>query len=524
MGKVRNILFIMCDQLRADYLSCYGHPTLETPNLDRLASRGVLFSRAYTQAPVCGPSRMSFYTGRYSYAHGSSWNFVSLNVGIPTLGDYLRPEGLRSVLVGKTHMAPDVEGMKRLGVDPNSSLGILNAQCGFEPYERDDGLHPDKIVSPDLAYNKYLRDQGYDSDNPWHEYANSAEGDDGELLSGWNMRNAQRPARVKEEHSETPYMTDRAIEFMEDAGDDPWCLHLSYIKPHWPYIVPAPYHDMYSANQCLPVNKSPIELEDPHPVYAAYMNHVESQTFARDEVVQTVVPTYMGLVKQIDDNLGRLFEYLEKAGRMDDTLIVFTSDHGDFLGDHWLGEKELFYESSTRIPMIVYDPDPAADAARGSIDDRFVEAIDLVPTFIDAVGGSVPDHMLEGRSLLPLLRGESVANWRDAVFSEIDYAFYGARGELSLDPYDCRVFMVRTDRWKYIHHRRFRPQLFDMVNDPQEFIDLGDDPTMDAVMEEMKGRLFDWFTDMKTRTTISDEMVRKRTGLGRQKGIIIGEW
>jgi hypothetical protein len=143
VARVRNVLFIMCDQLRYDHLSCYGHPTLHTPNLDaaRLARRD-LFDRAYVQSPVCGPSRMSYYTGRYMHAHGASWNFVPLKVGEMTIGDHLRPLGVRSVLVGKTHMRADLAGMARLGIDPDSQIGVRIAECGFDPYERDDGIHP----------------------------------------------------------------------------------------------------------------------------------------------------------------------------------------------------------------------------------------------------------------------------------------------------------------------------------------------------------------------------------------------
>src|SRR5690606_20809382 len=129
-------------------------------------------------------------------------------------------------------------------------------------------------------------------------------------------------------------------------------------------------------------------------------------------VREAVVPTYMGLVRQLDDHLGRLFAFLDEEGRMADTLIVLTSDHGDYLGDHWLGEKELFHEESVRIPMIVFHPGAEADATRGKRDGRLVEAIDLLPTFLDAVGGPAHPHRLEGRSLVPLLCGEK-ASWRD---------------------------------------------------------------------------------------------------------------
>ena len=523
MGKVRNILFIMADQLRADYLSCTGPPSLETPHLDALAARGVQFSRAYTQSPICGPSRMSFYTGRYMFTHGSNWNNVPLKLGELTLGDYLRPLGVRTVLIGKTHFRADVAEMTRLGLDPKSQDSVLMSQCGFEPFERDDGLHTSVGYDPNLAYNVWLREHGYDSENPWHDFANSAESPVGEILSGWHMRNAKFPTRVKEEHSETAYMTDRAIDFIEEAGDEPWCAHLSYIKPHWPYMAPAPYHEMYGANHILPAHRSAAEREAPHPVVAAFMRHEESENFQREEVRLNVIPTYMGLIKQIDDHIGRLFSSLEAQGRMDDTMIVFTSDHGDYLGDHWLGEKELFHEASVRIPMIVYDPDPAADSTRGAVDDRLVEAIDLVPTFVEALDGEVQRHRMEGRSLKPLLHDDA-KDWRDAVFSEGDYAWRHARLYLDLPPEETRSFMVRTADWKYIHSENFRPQLFDLNEDPDELVDLGESAAHDAIRDEMHERLFAWMRKRRLRTTMSDEQVASITGTGKQRGYFIGVW
>ena len=132
MTKIKNILFIMADQLRWDYLSCYGHPHLDTPNIDKLASKGLRFDRAYVQSPVCGPSRASTYTGRTVFSHGATWNRVPLPLGELTLGDYLRPQGVTTAVVGKTHMVPDREGMARLGVEAGGDIGIKVSQPGFD--------------------------------------------------------------------------------------------------------------------------------------------------------------------------------------------------------------------------------------------------------------------------------------------------------------------------------------------------------------------------------------------------------
>lgn len=527
MSTVKNILFVMADQLRWDFLSCYGHPHLDTPNIDKLAARGVRFDRAYVQSPVCGPSRASCYTGRTVFSHGSTWNRVPLPIGELTLGDYLRPAGVTTAVVGKTHMAPDTEGMARLGLNNSTDIGIKIGQPGFDPYERDDGLHPTPILRKrgrDIKYNTWLNEQGYEGENPWNDYANSAESEDGELLSGWYLKNSNLPARVKEEHSETAYMTNRAMEFIEGQGDTPWLCHLSFIKPHWPYIAPAPYHDMYGPETWLPIHRDPSELDEPNPVYEAFTKIRASEAFSRQGVRETVMPAYMGLIKQIDDHLGRLFDWLEETGRTGDTMIVVTSDHGDYLGDHWMGEKELFHECSVRVPLIVYDPRPEADATRGTASMAPVEAIDLVPTFVEAVGEAPAYHRLEGRSLAPLLHGETPKDWRDAVFSEIDYAFHGAREALGTGLDDSRGYMIRTEQWKYVHFIGYPPQLFDLRNDPDEFRDLGRDPDYAETLDHMHRRLLDRLTARKNRVALTPDAAKAMTNKEDKEGILIGFW
>ena len=524
MRRTRNVLFVMSDQLRYDYLSCMGHPSLATPHIDALAARGVLFTHAFCNAPVCGPSRMSFYTGRYAFSHGATYNNFPLRADESTLGDYMRPLGLRTAVVGKTHMQANPAGMRRLGIDPASPRGILIGECGFEPFERDDGLHPDEALDPDLRYNRYLRGLGYDSPNPWHDFANSAEGGDGSVLSGWQMRHASRPARVAEEHSETAYMTDRAMAFIEAAGDEPWCLHLSYIKPHWPYVAPAPYHDMFGPDAVMDPVRDERERADPNPVVAAFMDHGESVAFSRDEVRATVIPAYMGLVKQLDDHVGRLVAFLSDRGLLDDTTIAFTSDHGDYLGDHWLGEKELFHEQSVRIPLIVVDPGSHADATRGTRSNLPAESVDLIPTFLEALGAEIPDERLEGRSLMPAIRGETAEGWRDAVFAECDFSVRPARLALGASPPESRGFMVRTDGWKYVEWLCAPPQLFDLDADPEEYRDLGRDPGYGKIREEMRGRLLDWTLHRRLRPELSDAAVARRTGKAQERGFRFGEW
>lgn len=515
-----NVLFIMADQLRWDHLGCSGHPYLRTPNLDALARRGVRFANAFVNSGVCGPSRMSYYTGRYPISHGATWNRVPLSIGEVTLGEYLKGHGRTLALAGKTHVMPDHEGLARLAIDGQTELGTFLERGGFVEIDRYDGHH---APGDESGYPAFLRDHGYASADPWTDYVIAGVDADGTIRSGWHMRNVHLPARVKEEHSETAYMTDQAIRFMRQQGSRPWVLHLSYVKPHWPYMAPAPYHAMYTAEQCLPVVRSPAELDHAHPVLAAYRQQEECVSFQHDDCIRTVRPAYQGLITQLDDHLGRLFDAMERQGLMKDTLVVFTSDHGDFLGDHWLGEKELFYDTVQKVPFIVMDPRPQADKTRGTVDTRFVEGVDVVPTVLDWLGLPGASHRIEGRSLLPLLDGGTPA-WRDLVYSELDYGFRQARVLRGKTPQQARAFSIRTDRWRYVYWLDEPEQLFDLQADPQELHDLGRDAAREPVRASLRDRLLDFLARRKHRTTVSDAFVEQRTNQYKKAGVFFGQW
>ena len=529
--RARNILFIMFDQLRFDYLSCTGHPHLQTPHLDALAAKGVRFSHCYVQSPICGASRMSYYTGRYVHSHGAAWNNFPLKVGELTLGDHLRDRGMDSWLIGKTHMQVDEAGMDRLGISRDGVIGARVAECGFDVFLRDDGLWgegPDGFYdSKRSPYNEYLKGQGYSAENPWQHNANAGRDADGSIASGWFLRHADKAATIAEEDSETPWLTGQAINFIKQQDADrsrPWMCHLSYIKPHWPYIVPAPYHNMYGADQIKPVLRSEAELKGTHPVYRQFMQNEIGRTFSTPGVREKVIPAYMGLIKQADDQMGRLFTWLEKSGHMQDTMIVVTSDHGDYLGDHWLGEKDLFHDPSVRVPLIIYDPSSDADGTRGTVCDALVESIDLAATFTDLADNSVPDHVLEGRSLMPFLHGKPPDSWRRFAVSEYDYSATPEVTALKVDPKQARLFMLVDKDWKFIFaDGGFRPLLFNLAEDPDELTDLGANPAYSKVIDMFLSRLSEWARRPSQRTTVNDEtLISMRDHGPEHVGIFIG--
>jgi len=457
-------------------------------------------------------------------SHGSSSNFAPLRVGEKNIGHHLNPLGMRTVLVGKTHMVADKEGMQRLGVDEDSAIGVHHAQAGFEPYERDDGVHPDSKVNPKLPYNNYLKSQGYTEDhNPWHWAANSVETENG-IRSGFFNDQVDLPARVSDEASETPYMTRRAIDFLDqDDGETPWLLHLSYIKPHWPYVAPAPYNDMYSAKDVIPAVKSEAELKDPNQLMGHFMDRVAGKTFGEDTAREKVIPVYMGLITQIDDQLGVLFDYMDENGLLDNTMIVFTSDHGDYLGDHWMGDKDYFHDQAVKIPLIVVDPSEKANKTRGTVDNSMVELIDLVPTFVDYCGGDVAANILDGLSLMPKIQGQETS-WRKWAISEYDYSCQVFRPETGRMPLDCRSYMIANEEWKYIYAPGFPPVLFDLLNDPDELNDLGRNPSYENIRQLMFNKLADWSLQYRQRETWSEEHNIKMTGMEEQLGVLIGYW
>lgn len=428
-------------------------------------------------------------------------------------------------VVGKTHVAVDRRGLERVGGNAATMSGRHTAQGGFEPYWRDDGVWSGASVPEDNAYANYLRAHGYGAANPWHDWANSARGPSGDILSGWEMRWAHLPAAVPELHSETAYTTRRGMEFIDECGERPWCLHLSYIKPHWPYVAPDPYHRLYSADDVPQASRSERARQTPHPVLQGFQSQAASRNFSDDAKRQHVVPAYMGLVKQLDDQLGCLWEFMGRRELWKSTLVVFCSDHGDYLGDHWLGEKELFHDAIVAVPMIVAHPGSAARC--GAIEDELVETIDLLPTFIEALGGLPPWHQLEGRSLLPLLLTDesSSSARREFVVSEGDYSFRSYVRVATGQPVDaCRMFMLRSKDWKCIHYENLRPQLFHMRNDPAELVDLGADPALSAVREQHAQMLFTWLRRRQIHPTVSHREMDECTAHEARAGTRIGVW
>ena len=234
-------------------------------------------------------------------------------------------------------------------------------------------------------------------------------------------------------------------------------------------------------------------------------------------------------MKQIDDHLGRLFDEMGRMGRLDDTMIVFCSDHGDYMGDHWMGEKDWLHEEVVRTPMIVVDPRRAADGSRGSVSSELVEAIDLVPTFIESLGGDLTasKQWVEGESLQPTLHGTGRVS-RDAAVSEADFGFLEMANHLpdSARGRGLRATMLRSDRFKYILSEVGPNLLYDLDEDPSELHDRIADPGLAAVRADMHEQLFEWFRHRKHDPSYPDSFIDRCSSPGgtAKRGIKIGYW
>lgn len=488
MQRPRNILFITGDQWRAECLSALAHPVVRTPNLDALAADGVLFTQHYAQASPCGPSRACLLTGMYLQNHRSCVNGTPLDARFTNLALEVRRAGFDPALIGYTDTSLDPRGR-----DPRDPA--LGSYEGMLP-----GFTPILILPEDPApWLAWLRRLGYDApvhtgDESWRQVADHPD--------AARRGPTYAPAVYKAGHSETAFVTDRAIDYIDAQGDTPWFLHLTYVRPHPPWVAPAPYHDLYSPEAvAAPVRAASLAAEArQHPYLAWHLEHGGKTADLPEAHLRQARATYYGLMTEVDDNIGRLLDFLRRSGRYDDTLIVFTSDHGEMLGDHWLFGKDGYFDPAYHVPLIVRAP----GAARGRRVDAFTESIDVMPTLLRAVGAAVPVQC-DGVSLLPWLAGETPGGWRAEVHWEFDFRDVpGAAPEralgLRLDA--CALNVIRDRRYKYVHFAGLPPLFFDLNDDPGELVDLAGDPALASAMLRYAQKMLSWrmLNDERTLT------------------------
>ena len=492
-SKPLNVLFITADQWRGECLSALGHPCLKTPHLDSLAADGVLFDRHFSQATPCSPGRASLYAGLYMHNHRSVSNGVPLDRRFTNIALEARKAGYDPALFGYTDISADPRGL------PPEDPRLHHAEGGLLP-----GMVP-VIWAPDesLPWRAFLKERGYQFDTdsalgPMEPVAG--------LAAAEHRGLTYPPTRFTAEDSHPAFLTDGLLKYLGMRTNDTWFAHISYLAPHPPFIAPEPYHDMYSpADVPAPIRAATVEDEAAqHPYLAHHLYHqrgtdirvgfnaTQNIHLSVHDIAQARA-TYYGMMSQVDAQIGRLIAFLKEHELYDRTLIVFTSDHGEQLGDHWQFAKYGYFDQSFYIPLILRDPRPIADPGRGQRVHDFTENVDVMPSILDCLERPVPAQC-DGESLLPFLIGQPPANWRQEAHWELDFRYFGEPGEpiLGLRPDQCALNVLRGERYKYIHFTALPPLLFDLRDDPGEFINRAADPAYHEVLVDCVQKLLSW--------------------------------
>jgi len=484
------ILFIVIDQLRADCVQGALADAISLPNLQALMAEGVTFSKHYSVTVPCGPARASLLTGLYAMNHRSVRNGAPLDATLDTLPKELRKAGLEPLLFGYTDTSADPRGLS--ANDP-----ALTSYEGVMP-----GFKELLVMQWDTSYPwvASLIAKGYSL--PAFDHAHLYH-----PVSPESARPAAitDPAPYRAEDSDTAFLTDQAIAALSLRQREPWCAHVNYIRPHPPFVAPAPYNAMY-VRDALPKPVAAPSVSDEravHPIIDATFAKPDRPSLVTGfdlpwdamtaDQVQDVRAVYLGLVTEVDAAIGRLVESLKTSGQYDDTLIVVTADHGEMLGDHWLWEKTCFYDPAFHVPLIILDPRRRETA--GQVVETFTESIDIAPTLLDWLGKEAPLGF-DGRSLLPFLDGRSPESWRDHVFAELDLGDPERptcyQEHLGLSMNRCNLSILREKRLKYVHvNGDLPPLLFDMIDDPGETRNLAGDPAYAPEILRLARRMID---------------------------------
>lgn len=467
------------DQWRAECLSAAGHPIVETPNLDRLAEQGVRFTHHFANCAPCGPSRASLLTGQYLMNHRSGLNGTPLDDRFTNIAREARVLGYDPVLFGYTDTSLD----PRTFDDPYHPLlrtyeGVLP---GFS-----EGL---TMPEPFAPWLEFLRAQG-------HRFGDHVEAafDPDPSFDADGHGSTWAPAIFPAEHSISAFLTDTMLEHLRQA-DDGWFVHASYLRPHPPWRATREYHDRYD----------PVDMLEPHRLETwedeaarhPFLAGALSLDFVRapqDEVEQRQqAATYYALMNEVDDQIGRVLDWLDSTGAVDDTLVLLTCDHGEQLGDHWLTQKLGWFDESYRIPLIIRDPRASADGTRGTTVDAFTENVDVMPTILDWMGVEHLPLQCDGRTLLPFVEGSPPADWRDEVRWEFDFRIPQLRPHpLGMRMDQALLAVVRTADRKYVHFPTMPVVLEDLIEDPHELRDVSEDAGYRDDLLAMKDRMINW--------------------------------
>lgn len=463
-----NILLIIVDQLRADLLHGRLAEAARLQNLTALAEESCVFERHYTVVTPCGPSRVSLFTGQYAMNHRAVRNGTPLRHDTPNLARELREVGYDPLLFGYTDVAQDPRALRP---DDPRLTSYEELLPGFTEALRM------RQETDDSAWRDHLRGRGYAVPDGMALYV-----PDGDHIAA--------PARYAAEDSDTAFLTDRFLDRMEREGRG-WFAALTYIRPHPPFVAPAPYNTMYDPD-ALPAPEGEAE-DKPHRFTAALrktkraLSVVEGFPGLPDDAatVRRLRALYFGLCAEVDHHIGRVIRWLKNTGRWDDTILIVTSDHGEMLGDHGLWGKGAYHDASFHVPLLIRVPGETPRRMAG-----MTESIDVMPTILDLLGRPVP-HSVNGASLVPALR--SGVGGKAVTFSEIDFGDpivpTALQAELGLSAHEANLAVLRTQTHKLVHFASGLPQILCERNGVREGPDISASPDQLAICLDLSRQM-----------------------------------
>jgi arylsulfatase A-like enzyme len=441
--KKYNVLFIMTDQHNVNALGCYGNSEVKTPIMDKLAKEGVLFEKAYCQTGQCCPSRYSIWTGRFARSHGLYANSMMENPEEVTVADLFSDSDYVTGTIGKHHM----------------HMNEIPDKHGFD------------IVIDDKDFKSFIATENtahYDIDGRWlPDYIHPG-------------RSSVGASNVNNEHTYSGFITSQTIKFIQENKDRPFCLWYSFFGPHTPITPSEPWASMYDPEKLtLPPNNC---YEFSYDIPGFSKTQTKSGEY-NEEYHRKTLAYYYGLVSQIDYNIGLVLDELKRLELADNTIVVYTTDHGDMSGEHGCWTKGLHgYDATLHIPMIIKLPGVLPE---GMKTDELVCSIDLLPTLLDLTGHSIPEY-IQGKSLTGLMRGNE-KNVRKVAFSEIGH------------PDKITVITAIGNRYKYVLYRQKHQivyeQFFDKEHDPWEMKNEIDNTDYLNAISSLKRDLQDWETN-----------------------------
>ncbi|MCT4607991.1 MAG: sulfatase-like hydrolase/transferase [Pelagimonas sp.] len=465
----KNILIIYADQWRPDQ---FGAPVSYTPNLDALAAEAVSFDAHYAQAIPCAPSRACHYTGLMPQTHGVMANRMPLDTRHVTIAQYLR----------KFDYAPTLFGYTDTTLDPRQLAPGDPQLSGYQPLPGCDiGCHqPEDNPAEWMAH---LRARGV-------PFTNSDDIYDPDLTRPNATGGAAgHPAKYRAEDSDTAFLTDRLLDW-HSAQPPGWCAMLNFLRPHNPTIAPEPWNSAVDpASLCAPIRaETPEAAAAQHPYMAALLGDGDASDKCAPGLSGRVADVaevdwrsiraiHLALMAELDAHVGRVFEQIKAMGQWEDTLILFSSDHSEVMFDHYLCNQAAWHDQSVKIPLILRLP---GEAETRRVAD-FTGSVDIVPTLLDWLGAECPGH-LDGRSLLPLARGKTPADWRQSITWEFYFrSFQSLAKAHGLSMQDRMMSVYRDRQFKHVYMPGLPPVLVDLTADPGELRNVASEPAYAAI-------------------------------------------